>query len=188
MLLSEHTAQSLKTAFVRCALNLRLYCLNLTDERIVEMAKENSKVFKFVKEFKEFISRGNVLDMAVGVIVGGAFTSIVNSLVNDIFTPFLGMILAGVNFDSLGVVIPWGNRPFINFGSFLQAVISFLLTALCVFAVVKIVNSFHRKKEEAPKPPAAPDPQIVLLTEIRDLLKKEQGVDLNKESSEEAIQ
>lgn len=138
------------------------------------MAKGN-KALSLMKEFKDFISRGNVLDMAVGVIVGGAFTSIVNSLVNDIFTPFLGMILAGVNFNALGVTIPWGNRPFINFGSFIQAIISFLLTALCVFVVVKLVNSFHRKKAEAPAPPPKPDPQIVLLTEIRDLLKAEQG-------------
>ncbi len=138
------------------------------------MAKDN-KALSLVKEFKEFISRGNVLDMAVGVIVGGAFTSIVNSLVNDIFTPFLGMILAGVNFNALGVTIPWGNRPFINFGSFIQAVISFLLTALCVFAIVKLVNGFHRKKKEEPAPPPKPDPQLVLLTEIRDLLKAQQG-------------
>ena len=139
------------------------------------MADEKKKdKFKLLNEFKTFISRGNVLDMAVGVIVGGAFTSIVNSLVSDIFTPFLGMILAGINFDSLGVTIPWGNRPYINFGSFLQAIISFLLTAVCVFAIVKLVNSFHKKKEEEPKPAPAPDPQVVLLTEIRDLLKKEE--------------
>ena len=138
------------------------------------MAKDN-KAFSLMKEFKEFISRGNVLDMAVGVIVGGAFTSIVNSLVGDIFTPFLGMILAGVNFNALGVTIPWGNRPFINFGSFIQAIISFLLTALCVFAIVTLVNGFHRKKKEEPAPPPKPDPQLVLLTEIRDLLKAQQG-------------
>lgn len=138
------------------------------------MAKDN-KAFSLMKEFKEFISRGNVLDMAVGVIVGGAFTSIVNSLVGDIFTPFLGMLLAGVNFNALGVTIPWGNQPFINFGSFIQAIISFLLTALCVFAIVKLVNGFHRKKKEEPAPPPKPDPQLVLLTEIRDLLKAEQG-------------
>lgn len=149
------------------------------------MAKGN-KALSLMKEFKDFISRGNVLDMAVGVIVGGAFTSIVNSLVNDIFTPFLGMILAGVNFNALGVTIPWGNRPFINFGSFIQAIISFLLTALCVFAVVKLVNSFHRKKAEAPAPPPKPDPQIVLLTEIRDLLKAEQGsAEVNTEDTVE---
>lgn len=130
-----------------------------------------------IAEFREFISRGNVLDMAVGVIVGGAFTSIVNSLVNDIFTPFLGMILAGVNFDSLGVTIPWGNKPYINFGSFIQSVVSFFLTALCVFLIVKTINSFRRKKpepEKAPEPEKEPepDPQLVLLTEIRDLLKE----------------
>lgn len=148
-----------------------------------------------IAEFKEFISRGNVLDMAVGVIVGGAFTSIVNSLVNDIFTPFLGMILAGVNFDSLGVTIPWGNKPYINFGSFIQSIVSFLLTALCVFIIVKTINSFKRKKpepEKAPEPEKEPepDPQLVLLTEIRDLL-KESNVPLqlpaDSEEKEEAV-
>lgn len=145
--------------------------------------KKPNVFIKVAKEFQTFISRGNVLDMAVGVIIGGAFTSIVNSLVGDIFTPFLGMILAGVNFESLGVTIPWGNMPYINFGSFLQAVISFFLTALCVFAIVKIMNVVkdnaeklaHKKKEEeekAPAEPPKPDPQIVLLTEIRDALKK----------------
>lgn len=136
------------------------------------MAKEDKK--SILTEFKEFISRGNVLDMAVGVIVGGAFTAIVNSLVNDIFTPFLGMILAGINFDSLGVTIPWGNQPYINFGSFIQSVVSFLLTALCVFLLVKAINSFRRKKEEPepePEPEAPPAPTAEeLLTEIRDLL------------------
>ena len=135
------------------------------------------------QEFKEFISRGNVLDMAVGVIVGSAFTAIVNSLVNDIFTPFLGMILAGINFDNLGITIPWGNQPYINFGSFIQSIISFLLTAACVFAIVKTINVFHKKKEEAPaepKAPAEPDPQIVLLTEIRDLLKNGNSAEAEK--------
>lgn len=143
--------------------------------------KKPNAFVRIAKEFQAFISRGNVLDMAVGVIIGGAFTSIVNSLVGDIFTPFLGMILAGVNFNSLGVTIPWGNRPYINFGSFLQAIISFLLTALCVFAIVKIMNIIkdnaeklaHKKKEEEAAAPPKPDPQIVLLTEIRDLLKNE---------------
>ncbi|MDE6593065.1 MAG: large-conductance mechanosensitive channel protein MscL [Oscillospiraceae bacterium] len=138
------------------------------------MADNNKK--NILIEFKEFISRGNVLDMAVGVIVGGAFTSIVNSLVNDIFTPFLGMILAGVNFDSLGVTIPWGNQPYINFGSFIQSVVSFLLTALCVFLLVKTINKFRRKKEEpAPEPAPEPKPSAeeLLLREIRDLLKEQ---------------
>ena len=148
------------------------------------MAKDK-KAFTLAKEFKDFISRGNVLDMAVGVIVGGAFTSIVNSLVNDIFTPFLGMLLAGVNFDTLVVTIPWGNNPQLLFGNFIQAIISFLLTALCVFIIVKLVNGFHRKKKEEHAPPPKPDPQIVLLTEIRDLLKTEQGSAEAKTDTEE---
>ncbi len=148
------------------------------------MAKDK-KAFTLAKEFKDFISRGNVLDMAVGVIVGGAFTSIVNSLVNDIFTPFLGMLLAGVNFDTLVVTIPWGNNPQLLFGNFIQAIISFLLTALCVFIIVKLVNGFHRKKKEEPAPPPKPDPQIVLLTEIRDLLKAEQESAETKTDTEE---
>ncbi len=148
------------------------------------MAKDK-KAFTLAKEFKDFISRGNVLDMAVGVIVGGAFTSIVNSLVNDIFTPFLGMLLAGVNFDTLVVTIPWGNNPQLLFGNFIQAIISFLLTALCVFIIVKLVNGFHRKKKEEPAPPPKPDPQIVLLTEIRDLLKAEQEIAEAKTDTEE---
>lgn len=137
-----------------------------------------------IAEFKEFIAKGNVVDMAVGVIIGGAFTSIVNSLVNDIFTPFLGMILAGVNFESLGITIPWGNRPYINIGNFIQCIISFLLTAICVFAIVKIINAVRnntlgKKKEEpkpeAPKPEPAPTKEELLLAEIRDILKEQQN-------------
>ncbi|MGN0609363.1 MAG: large-conductance mechanosensitive channel protein MscL [Oscillospiraceae bacterium] len=146
------------------------------------MADEKKK--GIVAEFKEFIARGNVVDMAVGVIIGGAFTSIVNSLVNDIFTPFLGMILAGVNFESLGITIPWGNRPYINIGNFIQCIISFLLTAICVFAIVKVINAVRnntlgKKKEEpkpeAPKPEPAPTKEELLLAEIRDLLKEQQN-------------
>ena len=120
-----------------------------------------------IKEFKEFIARGSVLDMAVGIIIGGAFTAIVKSLVEDIFTPLLGMILAGINFKDLSVTIPWGNKPTIVFGLFIEAVITFLLTALCVFLMIKAINKFRKKKEAEPD---EPDPQIVLLTEIRDLL------------------
>ena len=131
------------------------------------MADEKKEKKGFIKEFKEFISRGSVLDMAVGIIIGGAFTAIVKSLVEDIFTPFLGMILAGVNFKSLSVTIPWGNKPTIMYGLFIEAIVTFLLTALCVFIMIKAINRFRKKKEEEPE---APDPQLVLLTEIRDLL------------------
>ena len=140
----------------------------------------------FINEFKKFISRGNVIDLAVGVIVGGAFTSIVNSLVDDILMPVIGMILAGVNFNNLGFTIPWGNEPYINIGGFIQAVITFLLTAFCVFILVKFLNSVHRKKE-APKP-ATPD-DVKLLTEIRDLLKVQQGIvdEADTEISEDEV-
>lgn len=129
-----------------------------------------------VGEFKAFISRGNVLDMAVGVIIGGAFTAIVNSLVADIFTPVIGMILVGVNFNNLGVTIPWGNKPYINFGSFIQNIITFLLTALCLFIIIKTINSFKRKEEAKPAEPPKPTTDQLLLTEIRDLLRAQQGL------------
>ena len=125
-------------------------------------------------EFKEFISKGNVLDMAVGLIIGSAFTAIVTSLVDDILMPFIGMILAGVNFNSLGVTIPWGNKPFLAIGSFLNAVITFLLTAVCVFILVKVMNAFRRQKEDKPKEPPKPTKEEELLADIRDLLKAQQ--------------
>lgn len=131
-----------------------------------------------LEEFKTFISRGNVMDLAVGVIVGGAFTSIVNSLVSDILMPIIGTILVGINFKNLGFTIPWGNNPYINIGSFLQSVITFLLTAVCVFTIVKFINSFNRKKNEEIKvEEKAVEPEVSkevqLLTEIRDLLSNE---------------
>ncbi|MGN1481799.1 large-conductance mechanosensitive channel protein MscL [Porcipelethomonas sp.] len=150
------------------------------------MNTENGKnrVTGFFNEFKKFISRGNVLDMAVGVIVGGAFTAIVNSLVDDMLMPVIGMVLAGINFKDLGITIPWGNEPYINIGNFLQAVITFLLTAFCVFIIVKIINSFH-KKSEAPKEDPKPTKEEELLTEIRDLLKQQNGITDSKAESEE---
>ncbi len=131
--------------------------------------KKTKGVMGIVNEFKEFISKGNVLDMAVGLIVGSAFTAIVTSLVDDVIMPFIGMILAGVNFSTLGITIPWGNHPFIAIGNFLNAIITFLLTAICVFAIVKLVNAFKKKKEADPEPPK-PTKEEELLTEIRDLL------------------
>lgn len=132
------------------------------------MANEKKGLFK---EFKEFISKGNVVDMAVGVIIGGAFTAIVTSLVNDIFTPLIGTVLFGLNFENFGITIPWGNQPFINLGNFIQNIITFLLTAICLFGIVKGINTLKRKKEAAPAAPPAPSKEELLLTEIRDLLK-----------------
>lgn len=132
------------------------------------MANEKKGLFK---EFKEFISKGNVVDMAIGVIIGGAFTAIVTSLVNDIFTPLIGTVLFGLNFENFGITIPWGNQPFINLGNFIQNIITFLLTAICLFVIVKGINTMKRKKEAAPAAPPAPSKEELLLTEIRDLLK-----------------
>ena len=134
------------------------------------MAENKKGIFA---EFKEFISRGNVIDLAVGVIIGGAFTAIVTSLVEDILTPLIGTILFGLNFDNLKLPIPWGNEPVIDFGNFFQSIITFLLTAVCLFLIIKGINVMKRKKEETPEEPPKPSNEEVLLTEIRDLLRKQ---------------
>lgn len=121
-----------------------------------------------IAEFKEFISKGNVLDMAVGLITGSAFTAIVTSLVNDIFTPLIGIIIGGIGFADMTITV---GSAHLAIGLFIQAVINFLLTAICLFMVVKVVNRFRRKKPAAP--PAAPSKEEILLTEIRDLLKEQ---------------
>lgn len=132
----------------------------------------------FLNEFKEFISRGSVIDLAVGVIIGSAFTAIVTSLVNDIVMPIIGMLFGGIDFTFLKYIITPADgdtvEAAIYYGNFIQNVVNFILIAFVIFMVIKFINSFHRKeevKEEAP--PAAPAEDIVLLTEIRDLLKKQ---------------
>lgn len=168
----------------------------MADEQKPQAEKKPNAFAKILKEFQTFVSRGNVLDMAVGVIIGGAFTAIVNSLVNDILMPFIGLIMAGINLKALAVTLPWniGDNPPVTifFGSFLQAIITFLLTAICVFLIVKVMNVIKdktsKKKEEAPAAPPAPDPQLVLLTEIRDLLKSQAAyyeADADTEETEE---
>ena len=132
---------------------------------------------KFLEEFKAFIAKGNVMTMAVGVIIGGAFTSIVNSLVNDVITPLLGIIIGGINFT--GIKITVGSAELLV-GNFIQAIITFLLTAFVIFWLVKFFNKLTEKKKEepAPEPEKEPEPaptpeDIELLREIRDLLKAE---------------
>ena len=108
----------------------------------------------FIKEFKEFISRGSVMDMAVGVIIGGAFTAIVTSLVNDILMPVLSLITGGLDFTSLCIVLGEGeNAATLNYGAFIAAIINFLLIAFVIFLLVKMINNFSRKKkDEEPAP------------------------------------
>ncbi|MEJ5351958.1 MAG: large-conductance mechanosensitive channel protein MscL [Melioribacteraceae bacterium] len=133
---------------------------------------------KIVKEFKEFISRGNVVDMAVGIIMGAAFGKIVSSLVGDVILPPIGVLLGGVDFSNLSIVIKEAkeNSPavVIGYGKFIQTLVDFLIIAFAVFfGVVKPVNALKKKIAESPKPETAPSKEIILLTEIRDLLKKQ---------------
>ncbi|MBR6802034.1 MAG: large-conductance mechanosensitive channel protein MscL [Eubacteriaceae bacterium] len=138
---------------------------------------------KFIEEFKTFISRGNVVDLAVGVVIGSNFTAIVNSLVNDIIMPIVGIFLGGINFTELKYVITPATETTpesaIRYGNFIQVIVNFLIIALVVFTVVKMINSFHRKKEaeepveevQVEEEPEVPE-DILLLRQIRDLLDK----------------
>ena len=127
---------------------------------------------RFIEEFKTFAMRGNVVDLAVGVIIGSAFTSIVDSLVEDIFTPLMGVLTGGIDFSSLSIGIDGAQ---IMVGNFINSVISFLIIAFSVFILVKALNSIAKKKEEAPKETKTKSDEVVLLEEIRDLLKKSKG-------------
>ena len=122
-----------------------------------------------LKEFKKFIARGNVLDLADGVIVGGAISSIVTSLVNNIFTPIIGLIVGGVDFSSLSITF---RDTKIMYGAFIQSVIDFLIVAFCLFIVVKAVNKVTHKKEEKTAKPVKSE-ELKTLEEIRDLLKND---------------
>ena len=131
---------------------------------------------KLFDEFKAFVMRGNVVDLAVGVIIGGAFGKIVTSLVNDIFMPIIGMILGNVDVTSLeiklGEPVEGAEQAAIRYGAFIQEIVNFLIIALCIFMVIKVINKLQKKKEEAPAPAPEPTKEEVLLTEIRDALNK----------------
>jgi large conductance mechanosensitive channel len=128
-----------------------------------------------MKEFKEFAMRGNVVDLAVGIIIGGAFGKIVSSLVSDVIMPPIGLMMGGVDFSSLAVTLKAaeGANPAvtINYGVFINTVIDFIIVAFAIFMLIRAMNSLKKKEEAAPAPPPAPPKQEVLLAEIRDLLK-----------------
>jgi large conductance mechanosensitive channel len=136
---------------------------------------------KFLEEFKAFALKGNAVDMAVGVIIGGAFGKIVSSIVDDIIMPPIGWLIGGVNFSDLKITLPSVVIPgveqmkpaTINYGNFIQTLIDFVIIAFCVFLLVKGLNALSRKKKEEPKPAPEPSNEEKLLTEIRDLLKEE---------------
>jgi large conductance mechanosensitive channel len=133
-----------------------------------------------VSEFKEFAMRGNVIDLAVGVVIGAAFGKIVASMVDDIIMPVIGKLVGGVNFGELQVVLTPATiaadgkeiaAVALRYGAFLQSVIDFVLVAFAVFLFVKLINKLHRKQEAVASAPAEPTPEILLLTEIRDALR-----------------
>ena len=127
---------------------------------------------KFLNEFKDFAMRGNVMDLAVGVIIGGAFSAITTSLINDIIMPILGIFTSSISFADLAFSV---NGAVITYGNFIQAVVNFLIMALVVFCMIKAMNRLHRTKEApSAQPPAPPEPtpEEKLLTEIRNLLKE----------------
>ncbi len=135
-----------------------------------------------LKEFKEFAVRGNVVDMAVGIVIGAAFGKIVSSLVGDVIMPPIGALLGGVDFSALAITVKEAVKAtadveaapavVIAYGKFIQTVIDFTIIAFAIFVVVKAINALKRKEEAAPQAPAAPPAQEVLLAEIRDLLKE----------------
>lgn len=129
-----------------------------------------------LKEFKEFAVKGNVIDLAVAVIMGGAFSKITSSLVKEVIMPVIGVAIGGVDFKTLSFTLKEavGNAPAVTvkYGIFVQNVFDFIIVAFCIFMMIKGINSTKKKKEEAPVAPPAPSKEEVLLTEIRDLLKK----------------
>jgi len=129
-----------------------------------------------MSEFRDFAMRGNVVDMAVGIVIGGAFGKIVSSFVNDVLMPPLGMAIGGVNFADLAVTLREASGETaavaLKYGAFIQTILDFLIVAFAIFMVVKAMNSLKRKEEAAPAAPPAPSAEVTLLTEIRDLLKK----------------
>jgi len=130
-----------------------------------------------MKEFRDFAMRGNVVDMAVGIVIGGAFGKIVSSFVNDVLMPPIGMMLGGVDFGDLAITLKEavGETPavMLNYGMFIQTVVDFIIIAFAIFLVIKAMNNLKKKEEAKPAPPPKPSAEETLLTEIRDLLKKD---------------
>jgi len=141
----------------------------------VSWLKENK--MSFLKEFREFAMRGNVVDLAVGVIIGAAFGKIVSSLVADIIMPPLGLLIGGIDFKQFAVTLrdAQGDIPAVvmHYGVFIQNVFDFIIVAFAIFMAIKLMNKLNRKKEETPAAPPAPTKEEVLLSEIRDLLKEQ---------------
>ena len=142
-----------------------------------KLKKSIKKMNPILKEFRDFINRGNVIDLAVGVIVGGAFNKIISSLVNDLIMPVVGIILGGIDFTNLEITIPnflgGSSAAHLRYGNFIQNVVDFLIVAFCVFIFIRIINKFTAKKEaEAATEPTTDEKILTVLEEIRDQRKK----------------
>lgn len=147
-------------------------------KKIEHLSKEEikEKGTRTISEFKSFIAKGNVIDLAVGVIIGSAFGKIVSSIVDDIIMPVIGVIIGGIDFSSLSVKV---GEATITYGTFIQNVIDFLIIAFCIFIFVKVIDRITKKKEEkAAEEPPKKDEQVLLLEEIRDLLKEKENLNL----------
>ena len=143
---------------------------------------KNTRMGKFLNDFKAFAMRGNVIDMAVGVIIGGAFGKIVTSLVNDVIMPVVGLATGGINFTESKVLLKHAvmngeeivkPEVWLSWGMFVQNIVDFLIVAFCIFMAVRVINRFKKAEEAAPAPAPEPSKEEVLLTEIRDLLKQQ---------------
>lgn len=143
--------------------------IELSDE--IEKIKEKRK--GFISEFKEFIARGNVMDLAVGVIIGNAFSKIVTSLTNNVLMPLVGVVVGGFDFSNLSYTFKvWGRTVDLAYGEFIQNTVDFLITAFCIFMVIKVINKFfHKKNEEVAVEEPVKSNEELLLEEIRDILK-----------------
>lgn len=160
------------------ARNLRPLCTAAA--RGTDQIRRNGAIYKgnnvsMISEFKEFAVKGNVVDMAVGVIIGGAFGKIVSSFVEDVVMPPIGMLLGGVDFKSLAITLKAAEGKaaavMLNYGKFAQTVVDFMIVAFVIFLAIKAINSLKKKEAAAPSAPPAPSAQEVLLTEIRDAIR-----------------
>ena len=145
----------------------------LDSQKMKESLEDISKKSNgFINEFKIFIARGNVMDLAVGVIIGNAFSKIVTSLTNNILMPLVGVVVGGFDFSKLSYTFSaWGKEVALNYGEFIQNTVDFLITAFCIFVVIKIMNKLFAKKEEKKETKVKKSNEEILLEEIRDLLK-----------------
>lgn len=146
----------------------------MKNPELKQLKKSLKKVNPILKEFREFVNRGNVLDLAVGVIVGGAFNKIISSLVNDLVMPVVGLVLGGIDFTHLELTIPnffgINSAAHIRYGTFIQNVVNFLIVAFCIFIFVRFINKFSAKKESTK--PTTDEKILTVLQEIRDQRKK----------------